>query len=159
MPRYAKYDCKHRRSNLVASQVTASGSPGTPSAQPLPSQCDLCAHPRRCSCGIARDLTALLLWRHYVDPTMFLSEYRETAFVLYMLKVCAVARRSMRSQRVYWWCHLVLAAMFEIALRTPWCSTIFSDVVGTPCERNPSVTGAKLEIKFTFDSALKSLFK
>ena len=41
------------------------------------------------------------------DPTTLLSERQATAFVLSMLKVRAVARRSMRSHRVHWLCHLL----------------------------------------------------
>ena len=40
-------------------------------------------------------------------------------FVFSMLKVHAVARRSMRSHRVQWKCHCVAAVMLECVLRAP----------------------------------------
>ena len=72
---------------------------------------------------IVGDLTARL-WRPYCaamvrgygDPTALLLERRATAFVLSMLKVRAVARRSSRSHSVYWRCHCT-AVMLAIVLR------------------------------------------
>ena len=89
---------------------------------------DLCARPRR-SCGVIGHLTALL-WLPYGDPTTLLPERRATAFVLCMLKLRAVARHSMRSQRVYWRCRCVASVMLAIALRVPRCYAFFLDAKG-----------------------------
>ena len=47
------------------------------------------------------------------------SEHRATVFVLSMLKVRTVARRSMRSHRVQWRCHCVAAVMLAFVPRAP----------------------------------------
>ena len=56
---------------------------------------------------------------------------RATAFVLSMLKVRAVGRRSMRSNGVHWRCHCDAAEMLAIVLRAPWRSAFFLDAVGS----------------------------
>ena len=53
------------------------------------------------------------------------SERRATVFVLSMLKVRTVARRSMRSHRVQWRCHCVAAVMLAFVLRAPRRSAFF----------------------------------
>ena len=69
------------------------------------------------------------------------SERRATVFVLSMLKVRAVARRSMQSQGVQWRCHCVAAVMLAFVLCAPWRSAFFLGrrwiAVGTPpwCDR------------------------
>jgi hypothetical protein len=74
------------------------------------------------------------LLRCYGDPTALFSEHRTTALVVCMLKLRAVGRRSRRSQRVYWRCHCVAAAMLAILLRAPRRSW-------APWDRAASVTG------------------
>ena len=66
------------------------------------------------------------------DPTALLLERRATAFVLSMLKVRAIARRSMRSHSIYWRCHCIAAVMFAIVLRTSQRSAFFLDAMGSP---------------------------
>ena len=53
------------------------------------------------------------------------SERQATVFVLSMLKVPAVARRSMRSHRVQWRCHCVAAVMHVFLLCAPRRSAFF----------------------------------
>ena len=81
-----------------------------------------CARPRSSYC-VVEDLTAQL-WRPYGDPSALLG-YRATEFVLSLLKVRAIAWRSMRSHRVYWRCHCVAVAMLEIVLCAPQRSAFF----------------------------------
>jgi hypothetical protein len=83
-----------------------------------------------------------LLQRPYCDPTALLSECRVTAFVLSMLKMRAVGRRSMR-------CHCNAAAMLRRCLRS-YCAHL-------GWERRPSVTGvlvkdAKILLRFVYIS-------
>ena len=51
-------------------------------------------------------------------------------FALSMLKVRAVARRSMRSHRYQWPCHCLTAVMLAFVLRAPRRSAFFKDAVG-----------------------------
>ena len=53
------------------------------------------------------------------------SERRVTVFVLSMLKVRTVARRSMHPLRVHWRCHCVAAVMLALVLRAPRRTAIF----------------------------------
>ena len=53
------------------------------------------------------------------------SECRVTVFVLSMLKVRTVARRSMQPHRVQWQCHCVAAVMLAFVLPAPRRSAIF----------------------------------
>ena len=77
-------------------------------------------------CGYG-DLTASSL-RSIRTP----SERRVTVFVLSMLKVRTVNRRSMRPHRAQWRCHCVAAVMLALVLRAPRRSAIFYDNVGSP---------------------------
>ena len=65
-------------------------------------------------------------------PRCALLGRRVTVFVLSMLKVRTVARRSMRPHRVQWRCHCVTAVMLAFVLRAPRRSAIFKDTVGSP---------------------------
>ena len=60
------------------------------------------------------------------------SERRVTVFVLSVLKVGAIAWRSMRSHRVQWRCHCAAAVMHAFVLRAPRRSAFFKDAVGSP---------------------------
>lgn len=66
--------------------------------------------------GFYGDLTATAL-RPYQNA--------ERLCLLCLLKVPAVAWRSLRSQRVHWQCHCDTAAMFAIVLRTLRRSAVF----------------------------------
>lgn len=110
--------------------------------------CNLCACPRS-SCGIAGDLTALL-WEPDRDPTALLSESKVTAFVLCLLKVCAVTQCSMRSYPVYWWCHCIAAAMLANVMHAPQCFA-FSWMPWDPCE-NATLAWQVLLIVFLLET-------
>lgn len=68
-----------------------------------------------------------------------ISESWTTVFVLCILKVCTIARHSMQSQCINWWCQCLAVTMLSIVFGAPH-SKFFLDTVGLPWKRSPSVT-------------------
>ena len=114
-----------RRSHCADISKNALQSPCKCDGQPWHFYNDLFACTGSSYCVVTY-LTARL-WQPYGDPTVFLFEHRATAFVLCMLKVCAMVQLSMRSHSFIWNCHCIAAEMLAIVLCAPQLSAFFLD--------------------------------